>query len=174
MCFPSLFSSSLLFPTPESQPGGFSNYNPFPGHSCFLVFSTRIAEACSHPSSELWCSWQRKTHSWARPLPSIISVASGQYYANVSQISFRDPDHFIAASLQNHLPAWESILAGHPKAEELFGYLSVGVDVRDFFVHFKGSFQGKYFDSSIPPQNFFPNAKNCANHKVFIYSCIID
>ena len=54
---------------------------------------------------------------------------------------------FIAANLQNHLPAWESILASHPKADELFGYLSVEVDVRDFFVHFKGLFQG---NSSIP------------------------
>ena len=76
-----------------------------------------------------------------------MSVASGQLYANVTEIPFRDPTHFIAANLQNHLPAWESILASHPKADELFGYLSVEVDVRDFFVHFKGLFQGK---SSIP------------------------
>ena len=139
-----------------------------------LSFFTRIAEACSQPSSELWCSSEGKTYSWAGTLPSITSVASGQYYANVSQIPFRDPDHFITAKLHNHLPVWESILAGHPKAEELFGYLSDGVDVRDFFVHFNGSFQGKYLDSSIPPQNFFPNAKNCAYHEDFIFSCIID
>lgn len=31
MCFPSSFSSFPLFPAPESQPGGFSNYNLFPG-----------------------------------------------------------------------------------------------------------------------------------------------
>ena len=80
----------------------------------------------------------------------------------------------IAANLQNHLPAWESVLAGHPNAEELFSYLSVGVDVRDFFVYFKGSFQGKYFDSAVPPRNLFPNARNCANYKDFISSCIID
>ena len=59
---------------------------------------------------------------------------------------------------------------GHPKAEDLFCYLSAGVDVRDFFFHF----QGKYFYSSIPPRNFFPNAKNCVNHKDFVSSCIID
>ena len=65
-------------------------------------------------------------------------------------------------------------MAGHPKAEELFGYLSVGVNVRDFFNHFKDYIQGKYFDSAIPPRNIFPNAKNCANHEVSISSCIID
>ena len=101
-------------------------------------------------------------------------MASGQHYANVTQIPFRDPEHFIAENLQNHLPTWESILAGHPKAEELYGYLSVRVNVRDFFDHFKGYFQGKYFDSAITSRNIFPNARNCANHEVFISSCIID
>ncbi|KAJ7379461.1 hypothetical protein OS493_015244 [Desmophyllum pertusum] len=107
-------------------------------------FSDLIKEASSHSPSPVWCNWEGKTHSWAGPLPSIQSVASSQHYANATQIPFRDPDHFIAANLQNHLPAWESILVGHPKADELFGYLSLGVDVRDFLVHFKGYFQGRY------------------------------
>lgn len=137
-------------------------------------FSDLIKEASSHSPSPVWCNWEGKAHSWAGPLPSIQSVASGQHYANVTQIPFRDPDHFIAANLQNHLPAWESILVGHPKADELFGYLSLGVDVRDFLVHFKGYFQGRYFDSALPPRNIFPNARNCANHEDFISTCILD
>ena len=112
-------------------------------------FSDLIKEASSHYPSPVWCNWKGKTHSWAGPLPSIQSVASGQHYANVTQIPFRDPDHFFAANLQNHLPAWESILVGHPKADELFGYLSLGVDVRDFLVRFRGYFQGRY--SALPP-----------------------
>lgn len=137
-------------------------------------FSDLIREASSHSPSRVWCNWEGKTHSWAGPLPSIQSVASSQHYANATQIPFRDPDHFIAANLQNHLPAWESILVGHPKADELFGYLSLGVNVRDFLVHFKGYFQGRYFDPALPPRNIFPNARNCANHEDFISTCIID
>ena len=44
----------------------------------------------------------------------------------------------------------------------------------DFFVHFKGFFQGKYFDSAVPPRNIFLNARNCAYREDFISCCIID
>ena len=35
----------------------------------------------------------------------------------------------MAGNLRNHLSAWETILKGHPKADELYDYLSFGVDI---------------------------------------------
>ena len=58
----------------------------------------------------IWCNWEGKPHSWAGPLPSIESVASGQHYANPTQLSFRDPNHFVAGNLRNHLSAYKNIL----------------------------------------------------------------
>ena len=38
-----------------------------------------------------------------------VDVISGQACADVSMLSFRDPDSFVAGNLQNHFPAWELI-----------------------------------------------------------------
>ena len=38
-----------------------------------------------------------------------VDVISGQACANVSMLSFRDPDSFVAGNPQNHFPAWELI-----------------------------------------------------------------
>ena len=122
----------------------------------------------------LWCNWEGKPHSWAGPLPSIESVASGQHYVNPTQLSFRDPNHFVAGNLRNHLSAWETVLQGHPKTDELYGYLSSGVDIRYFFVHFKGNYQGRSYDLSFPPRVTFPNVQRCLDFEQFISSCIVE
>ena len=38
-----------------------------------------------------------------------VDVMSGQACADVSMLSFRDPDSFVAGNPQNHLPAWKLI-----------------------------------------------------------------
>ena len=80
----------------------------------------------------------------------------------------------MAGNLRNHLSAWETVLQGHPKADELYGYLSSGVDISDFFVHFKGNYQGRSYDSSFPPRVTFPNARRCLDFEQFISSCIVE
>ena len=80
----------------------------------------------------------------------------------------------MAGNLRNHLSAWETILQEHPKADELYGYLSSGVDIRDFFVHFKGNYQGRSYDSSFPPRVTFPNVRRCLDFEQFISSCIVE
>ena len=65
-------------------------------------------------------------------------------------------------------------MGGHPKADELYGYLSSLVDIRDFFVHFKGNYQGRSYDSSFPPRVTFPYARRCLDFEQFISSCIVE
>ena len=106
---------------PPSHVGSFLPFRSSPRHS---DFSNRIKGAAGHPTATVWCNWEGKPHSRAGPLPSIESVASGQHYANSLQLSFRNPNHVVSGNLRNHLSAWETILQGHPKADELYGYLS--------------------------------------------------
>lgn len=76
----------------------------------------------------------------------------------------------MAGNLRIYLSAWETILKGHPKADELYDYLSFGVDIRDFFVHFKGNYQGRSYDSSFPPRVTFANARRCLDfEKIYLF-----
>ena len=61
-----------------------------------------------------------------------------------------------------HLPRWDVILQGHNKGDEILSYLKIGVDIHDFFLPFKGDFQGTYYDSAFPPSIKFSNSKSCA------------
>ena len=49
-------------------------------------------------------------------------------------------------------------------------YLRDGVDVNPFFAPYKGDFQGKFYDSPIPPSASFPNSKSCEELTDFISS----
>ena len=52
-------------------------------------------------------------------------------------------------------------------------YLKFGVDVREFFLPFKGDFQGTY-DSPLPPSASFPNNKSCSGFEDFISDTILE
>ena len=49
-----------------------------------------------------------------------------------------------------------------------------GVKISEFFVPFRGDFQGKYYDSALPPTAFFPNSKSSQGFEEFISATIID
>ena len=109
-----------------------------------------------------WCDWRGVALSGnATPSPSLESVSELRIKASVDDVSFRDPDYFAAGEIHNHIPQWEMVLAKYPKREEIIGYLRSGVRVQDFFVPFKGDFQGQHYSSKTPPQALFPNSKSC-------------
>ena len=64
-----------------------------------------------------------------------VDVISGQACANVSMLSFRDPDSFVAGNLQNHFPAWELIanIAPFDLTFKILLWIKNCVDVHDFF-----------------------------------------
>lgn len=87
---------------------------------------------------------------------------------------FRDPNEFTAGEIHNHLPRWEEILQAQPKRDEILSYLKFGVDVHEFFLPFKGDFQGRYYDSPLPPSAIFPNNKSCSGFEDFISETILE
>ena len=69
-----------------------------------------------------------------------VDVTSGQACADVSMLSFRDPDSFIAGNLQNHFPAWELIvnIAPFDLTSKILLWIKNCVDVHDFFQPYRG------------------------------------
>lgn len=63
-------------------------------------------------------------------------------------------------------------MSQHPKRDEILFYIVRGVKISDFFVSFKGNFQGKFYDSAVPLTAFFPNSKSCLDFDEFIGSTI--
>lgn len=130
--------------------------------------------ASSHKPKESWCNWEGKPYNWVGPLPSVDMVSSGSVYASPTHIPFRDNENFIAGNVQANCHKWRTILLNYSKADEIFRYVSLGVDIQEFFTPFKGTFQGRSYDSPIPPRIVFPNARNCQDHEGFISNCIFE
>ena len=78
---------------------------------------------------------------------------------SINRVRCRDPDNFIAGQLHHHWHNWEFLLDLQPghKAQEVAAWLRHGVDIHDYFTHFKGSFKGNYYDCRIPPPTVLTN-----------------
>ena len=80
----------------------------------------------------------------------------------------------MAGELSRHQSYWKFILSQNPKKYEILSYIVRGVNISDFFVPFKGDFQGKFHNSATPPAACFPNSKSCLDFEEFISSTILD
>ena len=110
-------------------------------------------------------------------LPDFVrDVALGNQLADVTMLSFRDPNSFFAGNLHNHLDFWRSLAALSPydQATTVLNWIENRVNVFDFFQHFKGHYKGMFFDSDIPPPMIFKNAISCKMHTRFIHDTILD
>ena len=87
----------------------------------------------------------------------VEDVISGQSRADVSMLTFRDRDFFVAGNLHNHFPAWERIanIAPFDLTPKILLWIKNCVDVQDFFQPFKGQYRGENFDSTFPRIGFF-------------------
>ena len=112
-------------------------------------------------NSVQWCNWKGEKPRVAGPNPSPYMVSKGIAHATPQDVIFRDPSSFVAGELNWHQSFWNFILSEHPKKDEIFSYIARGVNISDFFVPFKGDFQGKFYNSATPPMAFFPNSKSC-------------
>ena len=125
-------------------------------------------------STPIWCNWKGKPSNWAGPLPSIQMVASGKVHASPDLLRFRNPSFFIPGFIRCRLPMWSTILHDSPNRSAFLRYLEIGVDVKEFFVDFKGSFQGRIYYSPSPPCAYFPNSKSCQAFFEFISETILE
>ena len=131
-------------------------FNP---HASLAALEQLVDLAREKGVSEDWCDWEGKPASWAGPLPSVHMVSSGSVYASPSMLRFRDPKKFSAGNLSNCLPC---------------SFLSEGVNLKQFFVPFHGTFQGCHFCSSEPTSMAFPNSPSYERFKDFISRTILE
>ena len=124
-----------------------------------------------------WCDFRGEPSNPAslKPLSAIQEVSMGHWKASAEDLVFRNPSSFIAGELHKHVPTWTQILEGFHKKEEILKYLSNGVSIFDFFLQrFKGQYQGKSYESDIPPSMWLPNSKSCDKFEKFISETIIE
>ena len=101
-------------------------------------------------------------------------VASGKFHASPDLLRFRDPSFFIPGSIHHSLPMWSEILQDSPNRSAFLRYLEFGVDVKEFFAEFKGTFQGRVYSSPLPPRALFPNNRSCQAFSEFISNTILE
>lgn len=114
-----------------------------------------------------WVSYRGKPLESLSMCASAQDVAMGKAY-KLSELAFRDPDFYVAGNLHKHLAEWEQLGAN----EEVLGWLKYGVNVNDYFKHFKGNFKGKAYDSNLPQRIFLYNASICKGFKDFIIEAL--
>ena len=95
----------------------------------------------------------------AGPNPSVEMVSCGSAHASPEQILFPDPQRFVAGQIHRHLAQCDCLLDGYPKRQEILGYISHGVKVSEFFVHFKGGFKGNSSISRPLQRHLSPTVK---------------
>ena len=127
-------------------------------------------------STPIWCNWKGEPSYWAGPLPSIQMVASGKVHASPDILRFRNPSFFIPGFIHHRLPVWYTIRHDSPNRSAFLRYLEFGVDVKEFFVKFEGSFQGQVYSSPSPPPPcaYFPTSRSCQAFSEFISETILE
>lgn len=92
-------------------------------------------------------------------------IAKGIFFS-LENSTFKDPDFYIAGNLHKHILEWESLGA----SEEVLNWLKHGVDVNNYFKHFKV----KAYDSDLPPPIFQNNASSCKGLKKIIAKTLFE
>lgn len=94
---------------------------------------------------------------------------------DVNSLPLRDPTHFVSGQLHNFYNEWENIVQQNNLSDNnVLSWIKNGIDVHDFFSHFKGNFKGKAYNSDIPPVQYFPNASSCKQFHEFVCNELLD
>ena len=93
----------------------------------------------------------RETQPFVGPLASPSMVPCNPTLGLLRNLRFRNPEDFQAGSLHVQPTIWERLLSNFSHEHvDLMDVIKEGVDVEQFFTHFKGDFKGKSFDSDHP------------------------
>ena len=95
-------------------------------------------------------------------------VAPGEEF-DFDLLPFRDLNCFIAGNLHKHYEEWEKL---NPNGE-ILSWLRDGVNIENFFTHFKGNFAGKCYDSPSPTKEYFRNSDSSKKIAGFIKETVV-
>ena len=105
-------------------------------------------------------------------LPSPEDVLSGLAAPNFEGLRLRSQNTFICGHLHRYAHVWDQYMSGTVGYEIVRPWLVHKVDIPAFFQHYRGIFNGRHFDSSVPPRMYFQNAPICWDYLDFINGTI--
>ena len=101
-------------------------------------------------------------------------MSGGEALGDVGDLLFRDPEHFRAGELHEHVDSCKEIM-GIPSLHqsEVLAWIEGKVSVFPYFQHFSGGFKGESYDSDLPPGKAFFNV-SCKPFVKFIQQTLLD
>ena len=122
-----------------------------------------------------WCSADGSPPP-VGPAVALELIIHNSALARVCDLSFRDPEHFVAGEIHNHAPFWRPLLAELPRLQhQLFsGIINAESMSGISFALFTGTFRGVRYDAPCPPRAIFENANNCHKFEQFISTTILE
>ena len=97
-------------------------------------------------------------------------VACNPTLGLLRNLPFRNPDDFRRDRCMRNQRLLSNVSHEHV---DLMDVIKEGVDVEQFFTHFKGDFKGKSFDSDRLPPIVLENSRSCAQFSDFISTTIL-
>ena len=128
---------------------------------------------------------ERYTHSGSSKFSNLQStlepdfvqdVIVGRAMADSSMLAFRNRHHFLGGQLHKFLESWLAIASQTDcdTAKEGLGWTGDGINVFNYFQHFRGSFKGENFDCDLPLCKIFQNHLSCKLFSSFISRSNLD
>ena len=111
------------------------------------------------------------TPSFVTKHPTAESVLQGVDF-DIKNLPLRDPKLYKSGQRHHNMDHWNEVLNKGVVDEDIqfriSRWLTQGVDVKEFFSHFKGNFKGLSYDSDEPSSIFLENSISCRDHKEFV------
>ena len=105
--------------------------------------------------------------------PHPLEVILGSSEPDIQRLRFRDPNCFVAGSLNGNPERWQELLDSSTEGQIICSWLKHGVQIPDFFRPFKGVYRNRSYDLDEPPDMYFANAPVCRDFVPFINETII-
>ena len=170
-----IFLSRFPFPPPSQD---FARYLRYRGMRPPIPVVGFDPMAAMGRSGGTEVSWVDLSGAPASPpdfssLPSPEDVLSGRVPPDFTGLRIRNQETFVCGNLHQYVPIWDSYMSEIDGYSTIRPWLVDGVDIPSFFQHYQGEFNGRIFDSAVPPPMFFQNAPICAEYKDFITNTIL-
>ena len=110
---------------------------------------------------------------WDR-LPSPAEVLAGSAAPDFGGLRMRDPNAFRCGNLHYFASDWDALMGDVEGYGVVRPWIHRGVHIPDFFQHYKGVFNGRNFDSDVPPPMYFQNdGQRCRDFEEFVTKTIL-
>ena len=116
-----------------------------------------------------WTNFRGKpVRTPAAPQMSAEQAAKGGAPPDLGGLAYRDPQFFVAGAIHDYGVEWDKILPHTEEGDRARSWVKKGVNVENFFTHFKGKFKGRAYDSVKPLPYQQGNAAICGKFEDFV------